>query len=52
MHSHSHDNDSSVGFTIVEFIGGMLTNSTAISKRSNPSLVARRKRSASSLVEI
>lgn len=40
MHSHSHDNDSSkrigwafflnVGFTIIEFIGGLLTNSTAI----------------------
>jgi len=40
MHSHSHDDNSSsrigwafflnVGFTIIEFIGGMLTNSTAI----------------------
>lgn len=40
MHSHSHDDDSStrigwafflnVGFTIIEFIGGVLTNSTAI----------------------
>lgn len=40
MRSHSHDNDSStriglafflnVGFTIIEFIGGVLTNSTAI----------------------
>ncbi|MFT7525004.1 MAG: cobalt-zinc-cadmium efflux system protein [Arenicella sp.] len=40
MHSHSHDDNSSkrigwafflnVGFTIIEFIGGALTNSTAI----------------------
>ncbi len=40
MHSHLHDEDNSarigwafflnVGFTIVEFIGGILTNSTAI----------------------
>jgi cobalt-zinc-cadmium efflux system protein len=40
MHSHSHDDSSSsrigwafflnVGFTIIEFIGGILTNSTAI----------------------
>jgi len=40
MHSHSHDENSSkrigwafflnVGFTIIEFIGGVLTNSTAI----------------------
>jgi cobalt-zinc-cadmium efflux system protein len=40
MHSHSHVDDSStrsgwafflnVGFTIIEFIGGILTNSTAI----------------------
>ena len=40
MHSHSHDDNSStrigwafflnVGFTIIEFIGGVLTNSTAI----------------------
>ena len=40
MHSHSHDDESNarigwafflnVGFTIIEFIGGVLTNSTAI----------------------
>lgn len=39
MHSHSHDDSSTrigwafflhVGFTIIEFIGGVLTNSTAI----------------------
>jgi cobalt-zinc-cadmium efflux system protein len=40
MHSHSHDDNSSariswafflnVGFTIIEFVGGILTNSTAI----------------------
>ena len=59
MHSHSHDDDSStrIGwafflnaeFTIIEFMGGVLTNSTAISKRNNPSWAATLKRSASSL---